>query len=147
MTHPLLEALTERHGLPRLAEADLDGFLAADRHTLLFLAGDPVKYPEALDVAVILPELVKVFAAHLQAAVMAPEAEAALQARFGFSQWPALVLLRGDDYVGTITRVRDWADYLAEIERLLRAQPARVPAVGVRVAVQPAVHDQRGCAG
>jgi hydrogenase-1 operon protein HyaE len=147
MTHPLLEALTERHGLPRMAEADLDQVLETDRHTLLFLAGDPVKYPEALDVAVILPELVKVFAGHLKPAVIAAEAEPALQARFGFSQWPALVLLRGEDYVGAITRVRNWADYLAEIECLLRAQPARTPAAGIPITVQPTGDNQRRRAG
>ena len=64
-----------------------------------------------------------------------------------FSQWPALVLMRGEDYVGAITRVRNWADYLAEIECLLRAQPARAPAAGIPIAVQPTGDNQRRRAG
>ena len=133
MSAPLIDALVERHGLPRLDETGLDAFVAGGTHSLLFLAGDPVKYPEALDVAVILPELLKVFAGRLQAAVIAPEAEQALQSRFGFSRWPALVLLRRDAYVGVITRVRDWDDYLRELSRLLDAEPTRPPGVSIPV--------------
>ena len=133
MSAPLIDALIERHGLPLLNETGLDAFVADGAHSLLFLAGDPVKYPEALDVAVILPELIRAFAGRFQAAVIAPESEQALQARFGFSRWPALVLLRGDTYVGAITRVRNWDEYLTELSRLLEAEPCRPPGVGIPV--------------
>lgn len=144
MTSPLIAALIEHHGLPLLQENDLDAFLDPARHSLLFLAGDPVKYPEALDVAVILPELLKVFLGRFQAAVIAPESEQALQARFAFSRWPALALLRGDAYVGCITRVRNWDEYLAELTRLLAAEPVRAPGVGVPIQVEDAGLGQAG---
>jgi hydrogenase-1 operon protein HyaE len=133
MTAPLIDALTTRQGLPLVDEDGLDGFLAPGRHSLLFLAGDPAKYPEALDVAVILPELIRAFAGRFQAAVVAPASAAALKARFGVSRWPALVLLRGDAYVGAIERVRNWDDYLAELAALLDAEPSRPPGVGIPV--------------
>jgi hydrogenase-1 operon protein HyaE len=133
MSAPLIDALIERHGLPLVDEIGLDAFVADRTHSLLFLVGDPVKYPEALDVAVILPELIKAFAGRFQAAVIAPESEQALQARFGFSRWPALVLLRGDAYVGAITRVRNWDEYLFELSRLLDTEPSRPPGVGIPV--------------
>ncbi|MCF7983989.1 MAG: hypothetical protein K9L70_06260 [Thiohalocapsa sp.] len=133
MTVPLIEALTERHGLPLVSEQGVDELVAPDRHTLLFLAGDPVKYPEALDVAVILPELMKAFDGRFAAAVVEPDSEQAMRARFGFTRWPALVMLRGGAYIGAITRVRFWSDYLAEIERLLSTEPSRPPGIGVSV--------------
>ena len=144
MSAPLIDALVERHGLPFLNEAGLDTFVADGAHSLLFLAGDPVKYPEALDVAVILPELLKVFAGRFQAAVIAPEAEQALQTRFGFSRWPALVLLRGDAYLGAITRVRNWDEYLVELSRLLDSEPSRPPGVGIPVNAEAQQAPTRG---
>jgi hydrogenase-1 operon protein HyaE len=137
MTSPLIAALIERYGLPLLQADDLDFFLEAGRHNLLFLPGDPVKYPEALDVAVILPELLKAFPGRIQAAIVAPESEQTVQARFGFSRWPALVLLRGADYVGVIERVRNWDEYLAEFRRLLDAAPTRAPGVGIPISAEP----------
>jgi len=133
MPAPLIDALVQRHGLPLLNATELDAFVAGGAHSLLFLAGDPVKYPEALDVAVILPELTRAFAGRFQAAVVAPESEQALQGRYGFSRWPALVLLRGEAYVGAITRVRNWDEYLAELSRLLESEPSRPPAAGIAV--------------
>ena len=136
MPAPLIDALVERHGLPLLSEAELDAFVADGTHSLLFLAGDPIKYPEALDVAVILPELLNAFSGRMQAAVIAPEAEQALQKRFGFSRWPALVLLRGDAYLGVITRMRDWDEYLSDLARLLESEPSSPPGVGIPVTVE-----------
>ncbi|MEA1051564.1 hypothetical protein U5801_17385 [Lamprobacter modestohalophilus] len=136
MTAPLIDALTEHHRLPRLGDDDLDAFLAGDADHLLFVAGDPAKYPEALDVAVILPELIRAFAGRFDAALIAPEAEQRVMERFGVSRFPALILLRGNDYLGAISRVRDWADYLAELERLLAAEPMRPPGLGIAVRVE-----------
>jgi hydrogenase-1 operon protein HyaE len=136
MTAPPIAALIERHRLPLLQADDLDFFLAPGRHNLLFLAGDPVKYPEALDVAVVLPQLLRAFPGRFTAGLVAPDAERAVHARFGCQRWPALVLLRGDAYVGSIERMRDWDAYLTELAALLERPPARPPGVGVPVAAE-----------
>jgi hydrogenase-1 operon protein HyaE len=136
MNAPLIDALTERHGLPRLGGDDLDAFLAREGEHLLFVAGDPLKYPEALDVAVILPELIRAFSGRFDAAVIASDDEQSLMDRFGVSRFPALILLRGDAYLGAISRVREWADYLAEIERLLSSEPVRLSGLGIAVRVE-----------
>jgi hydrogenase-1 operon protein HyaE len=138
MTAPPIAALLAVHRLPLVQANDLDFFLQPARHHLLFLAGDPVKYPEALDVAVVLPELIKHFRGRFGAALVAPESERELHARYGCTRWPALVLLRGDAYVGSIERMRDWDDYQRELERLLAAPAQRAPGVGIPVAAEPA---------
>ena len=132
MTHPLIERLTREYGYPELTADSLQPFLEQSGHSLLLLAGDPGKYPEALDLAVILPELVKAFDG-IAAAVVAPAAEEEMQARFGFTAWPTLVLMRGEGYLGALSRTRDWSVYLAEIEALLSAPTRRPPSVGVSV--------------
>lgn len=138
MNAPLIDALTERHGLPQLGGDDIEAFIARDGHHLLFIAGDPNKYPEALDVAVILPELLATFAGCFDAALIAPDAEKALLDRYGVSRVPALLLLRRDAYLGAISRVRDWAEYLAELSRLLEAEPTRPPGIGIAIQVEQA---------
>jgi hydrogenase-1 operon protein HyaE len=132
----LIAALIERHRLPVLQADDIDILCKASRHSLLFLPGDPAKYPEALDVAVVLPELMRAFQGRFSTALVAPEAERAVHARFGCQRWPALVLLRGDAYVGSIERMRDWDDYLAELQRLLVAEPGPAPGIGIPVTAE-----------
>jgi hydrogenase-1 operon protein HyaE len=147
MTAPPIAALLTVHRLPLVQAGDLGFFLEPGRYHLLFIAGDPVKYPEALDVAVVLPELLRTFRGRFGAALVAPESEHELHARYGCTRWPALVLLRGDAYVGSIERMRDWDDYKLELERLLAAPPQRAPGVGIPVAAEPADphHIAGGC--
>ncbi|MBD3618986.1 MAG: hydrogenase-1 expression HyaE [Chromatiales bacterium] len=133
MSSPLIERLTTELGYPRVDTESLNEFLDAHAHSVLFFAGDPAKYPEANDVAVVLPELVRHFAGRLAPALVADEDEARLQALYGFESWPALVFLRGREYLGSICRIRDWSDYLQTIEALLQGPPKRPPSVGIPV--------------
>jgi hydrogenase-1 operon protein HyaE len=134
MSSPLIDRLVTELGYARVDIDDLDPFLHAHEHVVLFFAGDPGRYPESNDVAVILPELVKTLDGRVTPAVVAVGAESALQDRYGFSAWPALVFLRRGAYLGAITRVQDWADYLAGAERILTAEPVRPPTIGIPVA-------------
>ena len=44
-----------------------------------------------------------------------------------FGTWPALVFLRRGEYLGVITQVQNWDDYLREIRYLLDSEPTRTP--------------------
>jgi hydrogenase-1 operon protein HyaE len=138
MRSPLLERLVNKQGWPVVDEASLDDFLAGGEYSLLFFTENPAQFPESNDVAVILPELLAAFADRLQGAVVAAEAEHRLHSRYPFGEWPALVLLRGTDYLGAISRVQDWQTYLAEIERLLQAEPVTQQGIGLPVVSEPA---------
>lgn len=117
--HPLIARLGERYGYPEVAPQTLEAFCAQAGDGVLFFPGDPVKHPETLDVAVILPELLARFDGRLRAGVVMPWNGPALQPLFGFRRWPALVFLRCGECVGAIEGVRDWNDYLEEIGRLI----------------------------
>ena len=136
-----LRNMLERYGYPLLDEQNIDEFLNRHAEVVLFFAENPDRYPESDDVAMILPELIKAFDGRLQAAVIGPTDERSLQARYGFGTWPALVFLRRGEYLGAITRVQNWEDYLREIRSLLDSEPVRAPGFKVPVVSEPA----RGC--
>lgn len=138
MPSALIRSMIEKHGYPLLTEAEVDDFLLAHEHVVLFFVENPAHFPESDDVAVILPELMKVFAGRLTAAVVHRDSERALYRRYGFDGWPALVFLRRGAYLGVITRVQDWSVYLEEIERLLAAEPGQPPAFKIPVVNQAA---------
>ena len=78
--------------------------------------------PESWDVAVILPEVLK-GQRDLRAAVVPPVAGRGLQARYGFRRWPAVVLLRGGQYVGALEGMQDWVPFQQALADL-RGKPA-----------------------
>lgn len=140
MSSPLIDILIEKHGYPLLSEADLDAFLEAHDEVVLFFTENPVKFPESNDVAVILPELMKIYGERLTAAVIDRESERRLYSRYQFNGWPALVFLRKGGYLGAITRVQDWGVYLEEIEKLLNSEPSDRPVFKIPVVSEQASH-------
>ena len=136
-----LSRLVSVHGVAEVGMAEFEDFVGGSGNSLLFFTGDPARYPESLDVAAILPELVKAFPNRFRVGLVRRESEVALQVKFGFGVWPALVFLREGGYLGVLTGMRDWDEYLAEIPALLAAPVSRPPSLGV------AVHSQAsgGC--
>jgi hydrogenase-1 operon protein HyaE len=133
-----LSRLVSAHDVAEVGLAEYEDFVGGSGNSLLFFAGDPERYPESLDVAAILPELMKAFPDRFRVGLVRAEAEVALQVKFGFGVWPALVFLRDGAYLGVLTGMRDWGDYLREIPVLLAAPASRPPTLGV------AVHSQAG---
>lgn len=131
--HPLVTRLVDEFGLPEVDASSVDDFLAATGNAVLLFTEDPKKFPESADVAVVLPELMAAHPGAFRAAVVARTAERALQGRFGFARWPALVFLRDGEPVGTITGMRDWDDFQARVAALLDSPTRReVAAAAVR---------------
>lgn len=123
MTHPLMAALADRHGLPTVDRETIDAFLAPAageaEHTLLFFSGDPATRAETLDVAVVMPEILATFQRRLRGAVVAREAEGVLASRFLVAVQPSLVVTRRGEPVAVLPKIRDWSEYMAAIEAAL----------------------------
>jgi hydrogenase-1 operon protein HyaE len=126
MTSPLLEQLQTRHNLSLLDADSYDHFVFSHDTVVLFFCNDPWLFPESHDVAVILPELLKAFKL-LQAGVIAGCIERELQARFRFTSWPSLVFLRKGEYLGVISGIRNWSEYIQETAAILTAEPSQPP--------------------
>ena len=118
MNFPLLEALHSQHGLPLMSAEDIATLQDPGQVWILLLSEDPQRYPEALDLAVILPELLRAFP-QLKAGVIRRGEEATLRDLYHIQAWPCFLFLRGKDYLGQICKVQDWAVYLQCIEDLL----------------------------
>jgi hydrogenase-1 operon protein HyaE len=144
MPSPQIRRLTEHHHLPVLNENTLDDFVTSQENLVLFFSENPVKFPESNDVAMVLPELLKAFDGRLTAALIETNAQHTLQARYGFSQWPALVFLRRGEYLGVITQIQNWDDYLRDIQRLLQAEPMPAPTFAIPVVADnsPSQHQE-----
>jgi hydrogenase-1 operon protein HyaE len=107
---------------------------------VLFFSGDPVRFPEALDVAVVLPELRAAGGVPFTIGVVARDHEGALARRFGQQRWPTLVCLRDGEYLGATSGMQDWDVFRHALAALWAAAPQRVPGVGIPVV------DARGAA-
>ncbi|MGB0126431.1 MAG: hypothetical protein WBP72_02245, partial [Rhodocyclaceae bacterium] len=132
--HPLLQRLQADCGYPFLTEAALAEFLAQPGEAVLFFVEEPERYRETLDVAVILPELVAASTKPFRVGVLLPDVARPLAPRFGLRRWPALVFLRGGEYLGAIEGLLDWAEFRAETQRLLDVPVSRPPTIGINVA-------------
>lgn len=106
--------------------------------TLLLFGGDPARWPEADDLAVILPALVAVFRGRVRGAVIARAAESELSGRFKVSVFPSLVLARGREAADVIAKVKDWAYYTKRIAAALEAGVAPCAPAAVVKTIHPA---------
>jgi hydrogenase-1 operon protein HyaE len=130
--HPLLDQLMSRHGFERVTVDSIDAFNAVPGHALLVFTEDPQRYKETLDLAVIAPEVARAFPGRLRTGLLLPADARKLAPRYGFSRWPALVLLKDGRYVGAIDGLRNWQEYIDEVGRLLAAEPNHAP-IGIAV--------------
>jgi hydrogenase-1 operon protein HyaE len=115
----LLDRLSSELNWPVLDAATLDAFIDEAGERVLFVTGDPLKNPETMDVAVILPEIVMAFQNRFTPGIVAQEVERAVRDRFEIWPTPSLIFLRDGAFLGAIPKVRDWDDYLARTRAIL----------------------------
>ncbi len=131
--YPLVEQMFSRHGCTRVDADDVEAFLARPGHALLVFTEDPMRFKETLDLAVIVPQLQRALPGRFVVGVLLPEAARQVQRRYGFHRWPALVMLKDGLYVGVIDGLRNWDEYIEQMQALLGAAPTRPPTVGIPV--------------
>lgn len=127
MFSPLLDGIIERENLPVVTADTLDDFTRDSGDTILFVTGDWKRHVEVNDVAVILPQILKAANGGLKAVVLERGSERKIQIRFRFSRFPALIFLRNGGYLGVIEKVRNWQDYITEINTILAGEPKPAP--------------------
>lgn len=133
MASPLIEKMIEDYNYPVLSEETLDEYINSQKECVLFFTENPKQFPESDDVAMILPELIKEYQGRLSAAVISTDSQRKIQKKYGFNEWPTLVFLREGEYLGAISRVQDWVDYLERINKILASEQKRAPGIGIPV--------------
>ena len=124
---PLVARLAEQFGATWLDETTLAAWAAEGGDRVVLLAGDPVQFPEGIDVAVVLPELQRAFPGRIAIGVVCREVEDEVARRYGVQRWPSMVFLRGGQYVATVAGMLDWTDYLARVAEVLATPTSRPP--------------------
>ena len=110
----------------------LDAFVR-DGLTLLFFTGDPIRYPEIDDVAVVLVELIKTCSGRFRCAIISPDHDGPAAARFGVTIRPTLVFVYDGAVMSSLPRMRDWSEYVEKISvHPDLSKPFQVPAVRER---------------
>jgi hydrogenase-1 operon protein HyaE len=130
--HPLVQRLVNDFQAAWITPESLPAFAqATSGEQVLLFTGDPVRFPECLDVAVVLPELQRAFEpskGRIAIGVVCREVEDEVARRYGVQRWPSMVFLRGGQYVATIAGMLDWTDYLARMAEV-QATPASRPPI------------------
>lgn len=131
--HPLVQRLADDGRATAVDAASAPLFAARIGAHALFFAGDPVRFGESLDVAVVLPELVAASGGRFDVGVVARDDEDAVARRWGVQRWPSLVFVREGAYLATVSGMHDWTDFVAATHAALDATPSRPPTVGIPV--------------
>ena len=129
----LLERLRAQSKIVLLDAEGLEAFEMEGGDGMVLFTQEPDQQPETWDVAVILPEVLKLTGDRLRAAIITPELARKEKARFGITRWPSLVFVRDGGYVGAIEGMRNWDEYTREIAEMLDKPVGRAPSVGIPV--------------
>jgi hydrogenase-1 operon protein HyaE len=139
--HPLIDRLAAVTDACDVSPDDIETFEALPGDAVLFFGGDPVRFPECLDVAVVLPELRARFGGGLRVGIVPRAVEDALARRYAVQRWPSLVFLRDGGWLGMVSGMKDWDDYLREVGDTLAAAPTKRPAPTIAIlSAQGACH-------
>lgn len=131
-TPPLVARLVEAHGATWV-DADNCGSVVAQGNWVVFIAGDAIRFPECLDVAVVLPELQRHAGNAFRIAVAVLQDEDAIARRYAAQRRPALVFLRDGAYVTNVSGMLDWEDYIKAVDEALAMPVRRIPGIGIPV--------------
>lgn len=116
--HPLVARLIEVQGYPWLDGETVGEGPAGVR--LLFLPAHGRGHVETPDIAVVLPELAVALGTD-GGAVAGPACERQLREALGGIALPAIVVLRDGAPVGSLSRMRDWDEFLDRLAPLVAA--------------------------
>jgi hydrogenase-1 operon protein HyaE len=123
----LIQQLIDKNQYPLLLADDVKSFINKHHYSVLFFCNDAKLFPESLDVAVILPELISSFNNKIVPAIISRDDEMKIQRNYGFTTWPSLVFFKDGKYLDTISKVQDWDDYIYEIQKLIMSEPTTPP--------------------
>ena len=138
---PLVQRLARDFGATWVDETTVAEWTAGGGDRVVLLAGDPVRFPEGVDVAAVLPELMKAFPHRFTVAVVPRDSEDAVAKRYGSQRWPSLLFFRDGQYVTAIAGMQDWDIYLSGVAAALSMPASRPPTIGIPVVSQGAGSD------
>ncbi len=125
--HPIFNRLWGKEGFVRVNEENLEEFKSAKGLVLIFFADNPTTFKETLDMAVIAPEVAKVFQDHIAAKGFTdPAVGRAIASRLGLTRLPAVGFYRDGEWLGGLQGLKNWNEYISGLAEIGgRTAPAR----------------------
>ena len=133
VTSALVERLADQFGASWVDETSIDAWAAQGGDRVVLFAGDPVQFPEGLDVAVVLPEIQRTLGRRFEIGVVPRDREDKLARRYGSQRWPTLLFLRDGQYVTTVSGMHDWEVFVERVTQALAMPVSRAPTIGIPV--------------
>ena len=131
---PDLLARLQQLGYRQIEAEQLAAVAAECPLLLVMLNEDPLKHPEVMDNAVIVPQVLREFpAGAFQVAYADAPHSRSIAQMFGIVKFPALVFLRQGEYVGAILGLLNWSEVVPAFADKLTAAARRPPSVGIPV--------------
>lgn len=130
---PLVQRLVDQNGARWIDQDNVQAYTAEPGARVLFFCGDPVRFPEGLDVAVVLPELHAALGQGFSLGVVKAECEDRMARSLGVQRWPALVFFRDGQYLTTLSGMYDWSEFVQRTQQALASPPSRRPGIGIPV--------------
>jgi len=126
--HALLTQLVAQHCAQWVTLLNVQAWQdAAPGDAVLLIPGDPVRFPEGLDVAVVLPQLRTAAGKPLRIGVATPTDEDAIGQHFGAQRRPSMVFLRDGRYVTVVAGMHDWGVFVGLVQEALSLPTTHAP--------------------
>jgi Thioredoxin domain-containing protein len=114
----LIETLAEHPATEIVRRNGLADFLSRHPRAMLFFTGDVATHPEALDVAIVVRELLRQYSGRLALGLVDRRDETAVMARTGVVVLPAVAFVSDGKPVDVVARMRDWSAYAQAVDKL-----------------------------
>lgn len=112
-THPIFQRLWGKEGFERLDEGNISEFERTPGLALIVFADNPTTFKESIDMAVIAPEIAKVFAGRIASKGFTdPAVGRAIASRLGLTRLPAVGFFRNGEFLGALQGLKTWEEYV-----------------------------------
>jgi hydrogenase-1 operon protein HyaE len=121
----LIETLASHPSCEVVRRGTYAEFLTRHSRALLFFTGDVASHPEALDVAIVVRELMRKYEGRVVLGIVDRRDETALMAKAGVVVLPAIAFVADGRTGEVVARMRGWSAYAQAAERLFASgEPA-----------------------
>ena len=121
--HPAFQRLWGKEGFERLNEDNIKEFTGGPGLRLIVFADNPTTFKESIDMAVIAPEIAKVFQAYLSGRGFTdPQVGRAIASRLGLTRLPAVGFYRNGAWLGALQGLKNWDEYISGLAEIGQRQ-------------------------
>lgn len=137
----IISRITRENNFKLLNATSIEAFINSSGETLIFFLDNPIKRAEAVDLAVLIPELVTLTQRLVNVGILCPIPGAnpnksasdpqtikTIMNKFVINRLPSILFLRDGGYLGSIIGLKNWSEYQSEISQIINNPVSEPPA-------------------